>query len=63
MEQRLLTTAEAGGILRVSTDTVLRMLERGDLRGFRSAKTTRVFADSVELLLGQPIEALETATG
>ncbi len=55
--KQLLTAAEAGRILRVSTDTILRMLERGDLKGFRSAKTTRVFADSVERLLGQQLLA------
>ncbi len=35
MEKRYLTTAEVAAQLRVSTDTVLRIIERGDLPALR----------------------------
>lgn len=58
----LVTTAEAGRMLNVSTDTVRRYLEAGKLRGIRIGDETgapvRVFRSSV-LALIKPIEREE----
>ena len=53
----LLTTAEVGGLLRVSQETVRAMLARGDLEGFKAGRVVRVRKDSVERLLNEPAEA------
>ena len=48
----LMTKREAADLLRVCPATILRMIRRGDLRGFTVAKTTRVTIESIESLLG-----------
>lgn len=58
----ILTATEASQILRVSRDTIRRMIERGDLSGFQRGKITRVTRDSVERLVGEPIQVPEEGT-
>ncbi len=55
----MLTATEAGGILRVSRDTIRRMIERGDLAGFQRGKITRVTVKSLERLIGERVPASE----
>ena len=50
---KMLTATEVSTILRVSRDTVRRMIERGDLAGFQRGKITRVTLESVEELVGE----------
>ena len=51
----LLTKKEAADILKVCPATVRRMMKRGDLKGFRVGKITRITRQSLEHLIGQPI--------
>ena len=52
---RLLKRREAAHLLRVSPDTVTRMVRAGHLRGFTVGKTCRVTVESVEELVGTPL--------
>ncbi len=54
-KRQVVSTAEASEILGVSTATVRRMHERGDLRGFLSKGLGRITVASIEELLGEPI--------
>ena len=56
---KLLTRNETAKLLRVDPKTVLRMLERGDLDGFSIGKITRVKTESVERLIGCPVDQAE----
>ena len=49
---RALTVSEAASELAVSTDTVRRMFDRGDLEGFRIGRVVRISAASIDALLG-----------
>lgn len=53
----LLTCREASEVLRVSPDTVRAMLNRGELEGFQSRKTTRITVASIERLVGEAVAA------
>ena len=55
----LLTAAEVGAMLRVTRQTVRKMIQRGDLEGFQCGRITRVTRDSVEHLVGTPLAVLE----
>ncbi len=50
------TKAETAALLRIHGDTVRAMLLRGDLEGFQSGRITRIRVDSVERLIGGPLE-------
>ncbi len=51
-----LTSSEVGRVLSVSRDTVRAMLDRGELSGFRCGRVVRLRRDSVERLVGGPID-------
>ena len=51
-----LTSSEVSRVLGVSRDTVRAMLDRGELSGFRSGRVVRLRRDSVEQLVGSPID-------
>ena len=52
----LLTKKEAADILKVCPTTIRRMMNRGDLEGFRVGKITRITRKSLEKLIGLAIE-------
>lgn len=49
----LLKGAEAKAILRISDDTLRRMIRQGHLQGFITGKTTRVTRESLDQLIGR----------
>lgn len=51
MERQLLTLDEAAKMLRVSIDTIRRMLKRGELQGVMVSHRWRIYRDSVEKYL------------
>ena len=59
----LLTRNETARLLRVCPTTVLRMVQRGDLQGFTVGRITRVKTESVERLLGCPVNHAELQAG
>jgi len=60
---KLLTRNETAKLLRVDPKTVLRMLRRGDIQGFTVGRITRVKTESVERLLGCPVNHAELQAG
>ena len=55
----LLTAAEVSEMLRVTRQTVRKMIERGELKGFQCGRITRITRDSVEHLVGTPLAVSE----
>ena len=53
---QLLKRNEVAELLRVHPHTVRRLIRTGDLTGFIVGKTTRVTAESVEELIGAPLD-------
>lgn len=49
---RFLTVAEVADLLRVSSMTVYRLIEAGDLRALRVGKSYRISNDDFESFLG-----------
>ncbi len=49
---RFLTVAEVADLLRVSSMTVYRLIEAGDLRALRVGKSFRINTDDLEQFLG-----------
>jgi excisionase family DNA binding protein len=49
---RFLTVAEVADLLRVSSMTVYRLIEAGDLRALRVGKSFRINEDDLEAFLG-----------
>ena len=55
MQKPMLTAKEVAGVLRVTRQTVKKLIERGELEGFSSGKLTRVTPESLERLVqGKP---------
>ena len=52
---RFLTVAEVADLLRVSTMTVYRLIEAGDLRALRVGKSFRINEDDLDQFLGSPL--------
>ena len=60
---KLLTRNETAKLLRVCPTTVLRMVQRGELDGFTVGRITRVKKESVERLIGCPVDQTEVHAG
>ena len=63
VHMKLLTRNETAKLLRVDPKTVLRMLARGDLQGFSVGRITRVKTESVERLIGCPVDQTDLQAG
>ena len=59
----LLTRSETAKLLRVCPATVRRMVQRGELDGFSIGRITRVKTESVEKLIGRPVDRAEVQAG
>ena len=50
---QLYTVREVAGILRISTRTVQRMIQRGDIKAVKIGGTTRIRKDVLDAILEQ----------
>lgn len=59
---QLLKRNEVAELLRVHPHTVRRLIRTGHLTGFIAGKTTRVTVESVEQLVGAPLNLASSGT-